>query len=186
MKLKIFDRFIFAVLVLCIAAVSIAAIGLAWDILSVTVVSEYITLVGTLFFNRVLITVVALLVFILCMRLLFVRERMDVSPMTHGIVIRTGDNGTACITKAALEGIVLKFVRSNSKVRDCKCDIMPGQEFVSIGLRLHLMPGVNIPELAKELQESLKENIELLTGISVRDIPIVIESASSITPGRVN
>ena len=50
---------------------------------------------------------------------------------------------------------------------------------VAISLKLVLLSDANVPEVTAELQKSLKEYIEGLTGIVVNDISIMVISAPS-------
>ncbi|MPM92732.1 hypothetical protein SDC9_139868 [bioreactor metagenome] len=49
---------------------------------------------------------------------------------------------------------------------------------MTIGIRLCVLPDTDVATLSSELQKSLKESIESLTGIQVNEIGVLIESAA--------
>ena len=62
-------------------------------------------------------------------------------------------------------------------MRDCESVVVPAGESasgISIKLKLSVAPDTVIPELSANLQQSLKEYIETLCGVSVNAIDILI------------
>ena len=181
MKLKTFDKIMLIILMLLTMGLCIFFIYFMWANFPGEYIGKEIGKMYDLLVNKLIITAVSAIVFVLCVRILFIRKRSGkgqekVQASTPGLLIRTGDSGSAYLTNSALEGMILKCVRGNAKVRDCVCAIIPNENNVSISLRITFVADVVLPEATQEVQSELKENIESLTGITVRDIQVLVEA----------
>ena len=97
--------------------------------------------------------------------------------MPTSTMLKSGDNGTAYMTITAIDSQVQRHCRANAKVKECDSVVVPAGESasgISIKLKLSVAPDTVIPELSANLQQSLKEYIETLCGVSVNAIDILI------------
>lgn len=184
MKPSYFDRFLLDICALLGIAAGIALLLVAAGVFSLEaarlMVDAYAAQVGSLNF-RLLIGCVGLLVFLVSLRLIigFNKRNAQKEPVATAATIATGDYGTVQISLAAIDAMVQRHCRANSKVREATSVVSTRDAGVAISLKLVLLSDVNVPEVTAELQKSLKEYIEGLTGIVVNDISIMVISAPS-------
>lgn len=180
MKLKAFDRFTNALFMLCIIALCGLCCGIAWGILDSRVFTWFANTLTSGVLAAIITTIAALLLVFLCLRILFVRKRepvREVAPKAPGILVRNGENGAVFLSLSALEEIVLRNARSNTKVRDCRCELLPGEGSVSVRIVAGLTPDANIPEISAAVQDVIKTNIEMMCGIAVTEVQFVVDTA---------
>ncbi|MPN35204.1 hypothetical protein SDC9_182701 [bioreactor metagenome] len=103
---------------------------------------------------------------------------MDTAPKSPGILVRKGESGAVFLTLSALEEIVLRNVRINTRVRDCRCELLPGDGSVNVRIIASLTPDAGIPEVTAAVQDAVKTNVEATCGISVPEVQFVVEKAA--------
>lgn len=185
MKPSYFDRFLLTICAILSMAAGLALLLVAVGFFSLEaarlMVDAYAAEVGSLNF-RLLIGCVGLLVFLVSLRLLIgfnKRSKAQKEPTATVATIATGDYGTVQISLAAIDAMVQRHCRANNKVREAASVVSTRDGGVAISLKLVLLSDANVPEVTAELQKSLKEYIEGLTGIVVNDISIMVISAPS-------
>ena len=185
MKPNYFDRFLLIICALLGMAAGLALLLVAVGVFSLEaarlMVDAYTAQVGSLNF-RLLVGCVGLLVFLVSLRLIIgfnKRAKGQKEPVATAATIVTGDYGTVQISLAAIDAMVQRHCRANSKVREATSVVSTRDAGVAISLKLVLLSDANVPEVTAELQNSLKEYIEGLTGIVVNDISIMVISAPS-------
>jgi uncharacterized alkaline shock family protein YloU len=102
--------------------------------------------------------------------------------------MRQTEHGGTYISLEALDTMVQKHCRALARVRDVHTTLHSTETGVTIGIRLCVLPDTDVVTLSSELQKSLKENIEALTGIQVNEIGVLVESAAAPanTPAAVS
>lgn len=184
MKPSFFDRFLLVVCALLGIAAGVAVLLVSVGIFSLdvarTMVDGYAAQIGALNF-RLLLGAVGLVVFLVSLRLIIGFNKTPKSerkePVATAATVGGGDYGTIQITLAAVDTMVQRHCRANSKVREATSVVSTREGGVAISLKLVLLSDANVPEVTKDLQKSLKEYIEGLTGIPVNDISIMVVSA---------
>jgi hypothetical protein len=182
MKLKPFDRFTNVLLILGVIGLCGLCSGIAWGILDARVFTWFANALTSGVLAAIITTAVALLVVFICLRILFVRKRdaiRETAPKAPGILVRQGENGAVFLSLPALEEIVLRNVRSNTKIRDCRCELLPVDAGVSVRIWASLAPDANIPEATAAVQDTVKTNVEMMCGIVVPEIQFVVERADA-------
>lgn len=186
MKLKLFDRVMLTLILLLTIALCVGLIVVTWygPLIQTQFVFGITTFLNSLAYRIPLIVCLVLIIF-LCLRILFVRNR-DKTPADpfrdKGILIRSGQNGNSFIAMDAMQEMMLKQVRGNAKVRNCFGDILVEEQDISIILTVSLLPDTNIPQATTEIQDTLKEHIETLTGITVRRVEVTVQSMEPEAP----
>ena len=102
--------------------------------------------------------------------------------------MRKSDIGGTYIALSAIDTMVQKHCRQQSKVRDCVSSLRTTENGgVAISLKLAVLPDTDVVALTDELQKSLKEYIESLTGVNVSEVSILVENTAAQYPaaGRV-
>ena len=178
MKIKLFDKVVNVLLLLCVLGFGVLCLGVAWGVFIPDLFGRFGAWLTAGTLNAVIVTAVCVVVLLLCVRIFFVRRRDTAAvenPQAPGILVRTGDNGAVFLTAAALEEMVLRQVKADTKVRDCTCDLAFGESSAAVRLHLFLAPDANIPETTAKVQASLKEYVEKMAGISLPEVQCVVE-----------
>ena len=182
MRMSIVDRILLVVLCLCGVAVSVAG---ALTMLRVIPLTDLIAFLQALYDNLLytaLVIVAALLVAIICIKLLF----SGTAPKTpQNALIKTTENGAVRISISALDAMAQKHVRQNEKVRDVKSSVVIVENGIRFRLRISLMPESIIPEVTAQLQTTLKDYVEGLSGINVKEVLVFVEDMGNAPKPRV-
>ncbi|MDO5397085.1 MAG: Asp23/Gls24 family envelope stress response protein [bacterium] len=84
--------------------------------------------------------------------------------------------GVAGMYSSFANGIAEKFGAKKNQTKGVKVEM--GEDAVTIDLYIVVKYGIKIPELAWEVQESVKNNVETMTGLNVEKVNIHIEGVS--------
>lgn len=188
MKAKLFDRILLAILLLFVLLTGLLLILLSVNIFRLIDIQE---LLRRILINQTYVVIVGvsgLVLIIMSLRLMFAGsapKKQEVQPTST--LIKASELGASFITLTAIDSMVQKHCRANNRIRSTVSTVSVVKEGgVTISARLTLMPDTEIPELTEELQRSLKEYIEKYSGITVREIGILIEETSNNPKSRVD
>lgn len=177
MKLKVFDRILLAILLIAAIVVSFVCFGIAANFIKLDLVVGFIELFYAYPQNAWILAGCGAVVLLISLKLLFAGrgEKKPIKPATT--LIQQCELGGTYITLDAIDYMVQKHCRAQSLVRDCTSTVQTAEGGVKIGVRLSVEPDSDILSLTTELQKSLKEYIETLTGVKVLETGILVENA---------
>ncbi len=178
MKFRFIDKFLLVLLLLFILALSFLCLGVAMDYIGGERIVHYAQLLTDGYvYNRLIMGGIGLVLLIIALRLFIAMGRRETAPKEKAptsTLLSAGENGTAYITLAALDSLVQRHCRGNQRIKECESSVQAMQSGVAISLKLQVLPDTVIPELSAQLQHSLKEYIETISGISVTGVDILI------------
>lgn len=125
--------------------------------------------------NCIIVGVCTAIVLIFAVKILFAGERRVV---IESVLLRTTANGNINISLTTVDEITQRFVRQNDNIRDMKSAVSVANNGVKIVLKLALRPDVNIPEVTTGLQDGLKTNVEMISGLQVSSINILVDTVT--------
>ena len=178
MRFNIFDKLLLVLLLLCVIALSALCVATAMGFVTFDMITAPIEVITNgLIGNRLILGGGGVVLLAIAFRLFVAMgkkrdAKSAAAPMPTSTMIMSGDNGTA-----AIDSLVQRHCRANAKVKECDSVVVPAGESasgISIKLKLSVAPDTVIPELSANLQQSLKEYIETLCGVSVNAIDILI------------
>lgn len=178
MKLKLFDRFLLGILLIAAILVSFVLFGIAANIIQEEMVTNFIALFYMFRQNALILAGSGLVLLLICVKLLFAGrgKKADVRPASA--LMRQTEFGGTYISLEAIDSMVQKHCRAIPRVKDVHTTLQSAETGVTIGIRLCVLADTDVVTLSSELQKSLKENIEALTGIHVNEIGVLVESAA--------
>ena len=181
MKIKAIDRIFLILITLFVILLSVGSIMAVWKFVPEANILYTISQVIEHWQYAVIVTIGAFISLVIAIKLLFFRVRGKgvESRRPPSTILKATESGVASISYAALESMVLNQAKVNQCVRECKCMIDAQPEGTGIHLAVGVKPGTNLVELVSTLQQSIKENIELLTGLPVKEVSVMIESADA-------
>ncbi|AKX94308.1 alkaline shock response membrane anchor protein AmaP [Neomoorella thermoacetica] len=122
---------------------------------------------------RLLAGVVALIFFLLAMRFLLGSLRLAQAGEGRA-VIKAADLGLVSISLPALEHLVTRAARQVKGVREIRPRLNYGPEGLAIRLNITVNPDRNLPEMAAELQEKVREYVIATAGLEVPEVQVRI------------
>lgn len=100
----------------------------------------------------------------------------------HQAVVHDGALGQVRIALGAIENLVEKVVAQNSGIKEVKARVMGVPQGIGIIVRATVTPDIKIPEVSDAIQQQVKERVLEVTGITVHNVRILVESISSQKP----
>ena len=179
MKLKAFDRILLALLLIVAIVCSFVLFGIAAKLIPEQMAVDFLSL----FYysdshNALILAGCGVVLLLISIKLVFSgRGRKEVQPAAT--LIKQGEFGGTYIALTAIDTMVQKHCRQQGKIRDCISSLRVVENGVTIQLKLSVMPDTNLVTLTEELQMSLKEYVETLTGVAIPEIGILIESLAT-------
>jgi uncharacterized alkaline shock family protein YloU len=180
MKLKFFDRLLLGILLIAAILVAFVLFGIAANVITVDMVNNFVSLFYMFPENALILAGSGLLLLLICVKLLFAGKgkKGDVRPASA--LMRQTELGGTFISLEAIDSMVQKHCRAISRVKDVHTTLQSTETGVTIGIRLCVLPDTDVVTLSSEMQKSLKENVESLTGILVNEIGVLVESAAPV------
>lgn len=175
MKLRWYNRMllILASLFLLVQSVIIGLLALGYGHNEFYYIAEMM-LAGH-WINRVILCVLAVIVFAVALRLLFLRSKKN-NPNAGLIFMCSTDSGAIRITPMAVEALVKRASKDNDSVRDLKVKIYQQDNSLHMQLRVMIIPGAIIKDVSAQLQKTVREAVENSTGIPVPEVQVIIEA----------
>ncbi len=180
MKLKFFDRLLLGILLIAAILVSFVLFGIAANIIQQDMTTNFISLFYMFRENALILAGSGLVLLLICIKLLFAGrgKKGDVRPASA--LMKQTEFGGTFISLEAINSMVQKHCRAVPRVKDVHTTLQSTETGVTIGIRLCVLPDTDVVTLSGDLQKSLKENIETLTGIHVNEIGVLVESAAPV------
>lgn len=185
MKLNALGRIMLALLLILAIVFAFLLLGMSVSVIG----SELATMMLARIYEyaRPLLAIVGLALLAICCLLLFCgrskKQKVEAAPAST--LMQQNEIGGTYIALDAIDSMVQKHCRAVPNVRDCHTSLRALEDGVSIGIRLAVLPDTDVATLTQQLQASLKEYIQSLTGISVKEIGILVENAAEDPAKRV-
>jgi uncharacterized alkaline shock family protein YloU len=183
MKMKLSDRIL---LTLYVLVVMILSIGLLFIGLSIPPLYAVVNIVSRLQYGWpfALITLgIALIMLGISFRLLFAGRSRRKPAST---ILKTTDLGVIRVSVNTLDTLTQKAVRSFQEVKEVKSVILPEPDNgVKVQLKVTILPDVRMPELTQNIQAKVKEYVEELSGINVKEVQVYIDNLTIARQNRV-
>lgn len=116
---------------------------------------------------------IALLIvlFLASVRLVIVSLHKEVAPNN---VIQDNPLGQVHISNEAIENMVIKVGKQVAGVQDVKPRVVLADDGVRIAVKVTLLSEVKIPEVSRQLQETIQEYLTESAGISLQAVKVLV------------
>lgn len=111
-------------------------------------------------------------------------DNLRVSSPAEAIVHETA-MGQVRTSIVALENVVRKAVRQVRGVREVRPLVRPMADGVSVLLRVVLIPEVNVPEVAEQIQANVRKSMLEIVGTEVLEIKVLVDNITYDANARV-
>jgi uncharacterized alkaline shock family protein YloU len=175
-------RFLLTIYILAVLFISAMALGLVWGFIDQIHPQYWLSLLYADSLARLVVSIIVVVIILLSLMLMFygIRKRKPKSAL-----IKNSGLGAVFISINAIEEMAMRHMATNEAVRNVKASISIKDSKANISARLSLSEGTNMPEVLVSLQTSLKEHIEVLSGIEVNKILLLVEKTSQAVKARV-
>ena len=177
MKIKAIDKLLLILLALVLVALGVLLICMALGVVAPQGCVNALAVLYSGFWSALILGVVGALILILTFRVLIAFLRKPQQPREQNALVSAGEFGSTYISYAAIDAMVQRHCKGNAKIKECQSSIMPADDGVTIALKLMVQNDVAVPQLTEDLMQSLKVYVEQLSGITVKDIRMVVQSA---------
>ena len=187
MKLNALGSILLALLLIAAIVFSFLLFGVALGIIDMGVLGMLVQSLS-LAPNRLIVAAAGGALLLVSLLLLFcgrVKHEKKAEAAPASALMQQNEIGGTYVSLDAIDAMVQKHCRAQSSVRDCQSTLRSLEDGVSIGIRLSVLPDTDIATLTQQLQSSLREYIQSLTGITVKEIGILVENAAADAPKRV-
>lgn len=175
MKLRVIDRLIAALA--GIILVCLAVVPLADTLFDVGILDRLAKIAAFKSASHILFMVgggaVVLLTGILSLRVALRRSKRK------GFVVQTTDVGELSISIRAIEDLVNKCVAKHEELHVSSTTLDNSRDGLTIGLRVGLATGVNIPLAVNALQKQIKQYVTACSGVDVQEVKVQVEATSA-------
>jgi len=182
MKIKIWDRILLTLVSLLIMFLSLLTLGVALNITPVVQTLKDFVSSASYGWTAVILGCASVLFLLAAFRLLvagYTNKKPNSTVMGHT------ELGVIRISISTLDTLTQKAVRSFNEVREVKSIVLPDSDGVRIQLKIIVLPDVVMPELTKNIQVKVKEYVESLSGIVVKEVQVYIENLNIAKQARV-
>lgn len=193
MKPRLIDRLLLGLLLLIFIAAMVFVVLVMVGVFPAGNVTAIIdTVMGPepkFTYIRIGVIAVAAILFVIAVKLLFTSSKPREKDQTNNASLLSADeNGVAYISAASIDSMAQKYIRSNSRIRECSSKVsIASDSSVSITLKSIVLADTNIPELCDKVRTELKEYIETYAGVKVSQITfMVINTYSPAAAARVS
>ncbi len=142
-------------------ATGLFLVGLSLEIITIDIITAYLTKIPADFPLRWITALVGLLLILLCLRYMqasFRRLRRNKS------IIFKSDEGKVSITLVAIEDMLKKMLEAKTEVSRIKPKVILRKKGIEVAARGVLTAEVNLVEFTKEIQEQVREKVHTLLG----------------------
>lgn len=140
---------------------------------------NYITLALSTSQNRIIVGIAAIFIIVLTVFVLI--SLFNRKPKNNSIIVENSLAGQVSITVAAVKVIIMKAVKKVEGVKDIKPVVSDGPEGLIIYLHMMINPEYSVPEMSKNIQDSVKEYLQNIGGLQVAEIRVLVDDFSTNT-----
>ncbi len=182
MKSDKFSKFLIILSLGLFGAVLLLLAADAWGIVPLSKFTGYLedgpafvrVLIGILF-----IALAAAIVYVI-IRTVKIGKDLKASEMN---LLTRSSSGESFISSDAVSGLVLRHLKKNKQIKSANCKVIPVEDGVNIDVRSVVYAGTDLNQLCASLQNSIKYEIESMTGIPVRNVAVnIIKTVQGAEP----
>ncbi len=162
---------------LVLLAVSGAALVAAMGMKNILI--RYIDLAYATPQNRMIAGVIAIIIAVIAVSTLL--SSLKRSKGTKNLIVVKGLMGDIVMSIPAIKVIISKAVKKIEGVKDVESTVKYKTSGLFVTLHTVINPEMSVPELSQDLQNVVKEDLEVIGGLQVAEIKVFIDHAAAVT-----
>ncbi len=127
--------------------------------------------------NRVIVGIVALVIMAAILVILVSGLNIESKPDT--VIVESTLAGQVSISIPAIKVIIMKAVKKVEGIREIKPAVSMGNDGLLVYLHIAINPDYNVPEMSKNLQQAVKEQLEETGGLQVSQVKVLVDDFST-------
>lgn len=185
MKMRLFDRVLLTLYTILIIFLSLGLLCIALNIIPLYSVVNLISRIQYGWPFALILLGISLAFILVSFRLLLAGFRSsERKPLST--ILNITDLGIIRISINTLDTLTQKAVQKFQEVKESKSVILPAEDgSIRIQLKVTILPDVPMPDLSKNIQAKVKEYVEEMSGITVKEVQIYIDNLSTAKQNRV-
>lgn len=172
--MKLLERFALVVYALIMILFVALFMMLTWGIVAPGDAVLVIQAVQDQLGIAILLTVAGILLFLYSVSIMFLNTK---KPAPTAALIKATEEGTLHITLATLNQLAAKCVKGVAGVKDVRTHTVIEADGATVHVRVAMMPDVMIAEVLAEIQKTVKTNMETVTGLAVKAVPVLVDNS---------
>lgn len=178
--MNIFDRIMLTIYMLLMALVSLVIGVLPFNLIPLSYINTAVTELSTKWYY----SIVGIVLLIISLKLLFSGVKSN-GGSREGI-IKPSEFGDIKISTQTFESLALRSVRQISGIKDVKVRVDMTPEGVAIYAKMLVLPDINMPKIVSEVQARMKDYVESMTDVSVKEVRVDVENVAQVVVPRVS
>ncbi len=167
--MKLTERFFLVLMALLLLLISIGLFLLSLPLVSLESVRTGLSL----YYGNLWLVIPSFLLLLMALPLLLKGLKSSGNEKYLSLKAALGDIN---ISVPAVENLVQNAVAKKDNKKVNKIKIRNFKEGIGVSINISSHPQKNIPELVEELQGSVKEHLEFMTGITVVEVKVVLDN----------
>jgi uncharacterized alkaline shock family protein YloU len=184
MRMSIFDKLLLMLVLIMFLALSFFLGAVALSLISLGAVSEFLTaLLPVWSINSIIIGVIALVVFLMSVRLLVASYGTDRKQSYTRLSIT--DSGEIAISIPTIKQIVSSYLSTKQDITATSSVVIPARDGLIVRIRICVKEGSILPEITTSVQKELKAHLETITGLVIKEIGVLVDNNKGSYTGKV-
>ncbi|MDO4543214.1 MAG: alkaline shock response membrane anchor protein AmaP [Clostridia bacterium] len=134
---------------------------------------------------RLIAAILGAIALLICARLLFVAIKKAGDFKRMAVVVESTEAGQTLLSYNAINAMVLRHVRGNKYVTDCKSEVNETNGVIKLTVRIVTTAEASSAELTRQLQASIKDCVEKNGGIKLGSVDVLVENTLNTRGKRV-
>jgi hypothetical protein len=182
MKMNLFDKFLLALVLLLLLALSLFAGCIALPIVPLGIVTGYLdSLTGMWYVNRWILGGIAFVLFAIVIRLIAASYGRRGMAYTR---LAVTENGEIAISIPTIKQISGAFIANKPEILASNSSIFPAKDGLTVQLRICVKEGSLLPDTSTAIQKELKAHLETVTGLNVKQVQVHVDNNRSNYAGK--
>ena len=124
---------------------------------------------------RILMGVLFVALFVGVVAVIAVTARIGKGPKRSEMnLLKQNTDGASYITSDAVSVMTQRLVKKNRQIKAADCKVTPVEDGITLDVRLTAFTGVDLAELCRDVQSTVRREIESNVGIPVRNVSVSI------------
>lgn len=180
--MRLLDRILLTLYTLMIIILSFTLLSLSLNFIPL---KQALNVLAEIEYNWQFVVIsfaISLIFLLISFRFLFSGIKSD---KVQGALVKNTDLGMIRVSINTLDNLSQKAVRKFNEVKDVKSSILAELDGIEIRLKISVMPEIKIPDLTQAIQASVKEYVESMSGILVKEVEIYIDDFSTLQRSKI-
>lgn len=178
--MTILDRIILTIYMLLMVLVSLVIVILPFNLVPLSYINLAVTELSTKWYY----CIGGIVLLGISLKLLF--SGVKSSSNSRGGIVKPSEFGDIKISTQTFESLSLRAVRQISGIKDVKVRVDIAPEGLTIYARLLVLPDINMTKIVTEVQGRMKEYVESITDMAVKEVRVDVENVAQIVVPRVS